>query len=105
MRKNPSFTGIRTHVPTCQKVTRLPTDLPGRPEHRASREVLGEKGLSGNRPYTTSISMTSKINVPQCPSLRTFLNNGRPARVKVAVNTIVPRSPFFAFCAPKYRLL
>ena len=26
-------------------------------------------------------------------------------RVKVAVNTIVPRSPFFAFCTPKYRLL
>ena len=25
--------------------------------------------------------------------------------VKVAVNTIVPRSPFFAFCTPKYRLL
>ena len=24
---------------------------------------------------------------------------------KVAVNTIVPRSPFFAFCTPKYRLL
>ena len=27
------------------------------------------------------------------------------ATVKVAVNTIVPRSPFFAFCTPKYRLL
>ena len=26
-------------------------------------------------------------------------------RFKVAVNTIVPRSPFFAFCTPKYRLL
>ena len=25
--------------------------------------------------------------------------------LKVAVNTIVPRSPFFAFCTPKYRLL
>ena len=24
---------------------------------------------------------------------------------KVAVNTIVPRSPFFAFCTPEYRLL
>ena len=24
------ITGIRTHVPTCQKVTRLPTELPGR---------------------------------------------------------------------------
>ena len=24
-------TGIRTHVPTCQKVRRLPTELPGRP--------------------------------------------------------------------------
>ena len=24
-------TGIRFHVPTCQKVTRLPTELPGRP--------------------------------------------------------------------------
>ena len=28
-----------------------------------------------------------------------------PAGLKVAVNTIVPRSPFFAFCTPKYRLL
>ena len=25
--------------------------------------------------------------------------------LKVAVNTIVPRSPFFAFCTPKHRLL
>ena len=25
--------------------------------------------------------------------------------LKVAVNTIVPRSSFFAFCSPKYRLL
>ena len=25
--------------------------------------------------------------------------------LKVAVNTIVPRSPFFSFCTPKYRLL
>ena len=25
--------------------------------------------------------------------------------VKVAVNTIVPRSPHFAFCTPKYMLL
>ena len=27
-----------------------------------------------------------------------------PPTLKVAVNTIVPRSPFFAFCTPKYRL-
>ena len=26
-------TGIRTHVPTCQKVARLPTELPGRPAY------------------------------------------------------------------------
>ena len=26
-------------------------------------------------------------------------------QLKVAVNTIVPRSPFFAFCTTKYRLL
>ena len=26
-------TGIRTHVPTCQKVARLPTELPGRPDY------------------------------------------------------------------------
>ena len=25
--------------------------------------------------------------------------------LKVAVNTIVPQSPFFAFCTPKHRLL
>ena len=34
MRKNPSScdcTEIRTHVPTCQKVSRLPTEPPGRP--------------------------------------------------------------------------
>ena len=24
------MTGIRTHVPTCEKVTKLPTELPGR---------------------------------------------------------------------------
>ena len=30
VKKNSSY-GIRTHVPTCQKVTRLPTELPGRP--------------------------------------------------------------------------
>ena len=30
VRKIP-VTGIRTHVPTCQKVTRLPTELSGRP--------------------------------------------------------------------------
>ena len=26
-------TGIQTHVPTCQKVARLPTELPGRPAY------------------------------------------------------------------------
>ena len=31
MRKNPSFTGIRTHVLTCQKVSRFSTEPPGRP--------------------------------------------------------------------------
>ena len=30
-RKNPSFTGIRTHVLTCQKVSRFSTEPPGRP--------------------------------------------------------------------------
>ena len=28
--------------------------------------------------------------------------NDRHLQLKAAVNTIVPRSPFFAFCAPKY---
>ena len=31
MRKNTSYTEIRTHVPTYQKVTTLSTELPGRP--------------------------------------------------------------------------
>ena len=31
VRKNPSYIGIRTHVPTCQKVTTSSTELPGRP--------------------------------------------------------------------------
>ena len=43
------------------------------------------------------------------PALVTIIRNRNPAYVsdglKVAVNTIVPRSPFFAFCTPKYRLL
>ena len=30
LRKKISVTEIRTHVPTCQKVTRLPTELPGK---------------------------------------------------------------------------
>ena len=39
LRKIP-VTGIRTHVPTCQKVTRLSTDLPGikRKEKERKRE-------------------------------------------------------------------
>ena len=36
--------------------------------------------------------------------LKKNLNESIPC-IKVAVNTIVPRSPFFAFCTPKYRLL
>ena len=40
----------------------------------------------------------SRINIHR-------LNEDLAKSVKVAVNTIVPRSPFFAFCTPKYRLL
>ena len=31
LRGKTPVTGIRTHVPTCQKVSRLPTEAPGRP--------------------------------------------------------------------------
>ena len=34
-------TGIRTHVPTCQKVTRLPTELPG--EKRKEKDKNNNK--------------------------------------------------------------
>ena len=35
-------TGIRTHVTTCQKVTRLPTELPGRPAYKLLRSIIIE---------------------------------------------------------------
>ena len=37
--------------------------------------------------------------------IQAIKNLKTPTSIKVAVNTIVPRSPFFAFCTPKYRLL
>ena len=44
---------------------------------------------------------TSQLNSRPSPLRTTW----RVPNVKVAVNTIDPRSPFFSFCAPKYRLL
>ena len=38
-----SFTGIRTHVPTCQKVTRLSTELPGKKTKEKEKKNNGKK--------------------------------------------------------------
>ena len=64
-----------------------------------------ERGIDHNLPECHRL--TEVIGVQHYRPYEALPLGSHPSLVvfKVAVNTIVPRSPFFAFCTPKYRLL
>ena len=85
---------VTSHTPP------TPYDAIESPPSGIGYSFLAGTGTPGRLEFTTT---------SDCEALSHFVDGHLigdiESRIKVAVNTIVPRSPFLAFCTPKYRLL